>query len=349
MTAAIHISENCFVTVFEKNKKCGVKLAITGKGRCNVTNIASVREMLPMIPRGGKFLLSALNGFSSADVMEFFTSLGVPLKTERGGRVFPVSDKAGDIVSALNGEIKRRKNIRVEFSAVLSIEKASEGFTVKTAKGEFFFDKVIIATGGKSYPSTGSDGDGYRFAEALGHTVSPVRPALVPINTKEKFVSSLSGLSLKNTAITVTDRNGKKIYSDFGEMLFCHFGVSGPMILSASSYLDFSKEPEYRLFIDLKPALDRETLDRRILSDFSENLNRNFSNSLSRLLPSSLIPVIVALSGTDPEKKVNLITREERRTLVSLLKALPLTLTSPRPMDEAIITCGGVSTGEINP
>lgn len=337
------------VTLFEKNPMMGKKILITGKGRCNVTCDAEVRDMEKNLPRGAKFLRSALYAFPPSEVFRFFENEGVPLKIERGGRVFPVSDRARDIRDALEQYAFREKNVRRKKEKILSVEKNEEGFLLETSKGRERFEKVLVATGGLSYPGTGSDGDGYRFAKALGHSITPCKPSLIPLTVRETLPAEAMGLSLKNIAVRLETVAGKKVYEDFGEMLFCHFGVSGPVILSASSYLDFEKEKEYRLLIDLKPALTAEELDKRVLSDFKENQNRDFINSLSRLLPQKLIEPLVLLSGIDPRKKVNLIRREERQKLVSLLKKLPLTVTGTRPIKEAIITRGGVDLREVDP
>ena len=337
------------VTLFEKNPMTGKKILITGKGRCNVTCDAEVREMEKHLPRGGKFLRSALYAFPPSEVFRFFEEEGVPLKIERGGRVFPVSDRARDIRDALERYALREKNVTLKKEKVLSVKKDGEAFLIETPKGTERFQRVLIATGGLSYPGTGSDGDGYRFAKAFGHHITPCRPALIPLTVKESLPADAMGLSLKNIAARFETLSGKRVYEDFGEMLFCHFGVSGPVILSASSYLDFEKEKEYRLFLDLKPALTTEELDKRVLSDFKDNQNRDFINALSRLLPQKLIGPIVALSEIDPRKNVNLISREERQTLVSLLKKLPLTITGTRPVKEAIVTRGGVDLKEVDP
>ncbi len=350
MMAAIRASQlGADVTVFERNEKAGRKLGITGKGRCNVTNNSPVNTHIANIPTNPKFMYSALNNFTPADTMEFFEALGVKLKTERGNRVFPVSDKASEIVGALKFAMNRQgvKQIhgrvkKIEQSGEHSFDISGDGFNKQDG-----FYSVIIATGGASYEQTGSSGDGYRFAEAFGHTLIPVKPSLVPVECREKFVKALMGLSLKNVKLTVLDRNEKEIYSEQGEMLFTHFGVSGPLVLSASSHM---KEPEKCvLSIDLKPALTFEVLDRRIRGDFEKFANRDFINSLSELLPSKLIPVIASLSGIDERKKVNVITKEERHGLVNLLKDLRLTVTGFRPLSEAIITSGGVCVKEISP
>lgn len=349
--ASVTDPENNAVTVFEKNAFTGKKLLITGKGRCNVTNACSVNDFFANIPVNPRFMYSSLNSFDNYSTMSFFEELGVPLKTERGDRVFPCSDKASDIRDAL---LKRSKALGTKFifEAVSSVEKTGESFKVFTAESEYEFDKVIIATGGISYPLTGSTGDGYRFAESFSHTVVSPKPSLVPLVCSQKFCRELMGLSLKNTALKIIDkRNQKTVYDDFGEMLFTHYGVSGPMILSASSHLrDISScNGVYEIHLDLKPALDEEKLDKRILSDFEKNKNKDFQNSLNELLPSKLIPVIIRLSGIDGRKKVNEITKQERNKLASLLKDFVLTIESTRKIDEAIITSGGISTSEINP
>ncbi len=337
------------VTLFEKNPVCGKKICITGKGRCNLTNIASVRDTEEAVVRGGKFLRTALYAFPSEALMAYFEELGVPLKTERGGRVFPVSDRAADIANALTKKCLSYENLSLVKKKVLSLSTLDQGFLIKTAESEENFDRVLIATGGKSYPGTGSDGDGYAFAQALGHCIIPPRPALIPLVAKERFCQEAMGLSLKNCALRVETLGGKKVYEDFGEMLFCHFGVSGPMVLSASSYLDFEKESQYRLILDLKPALTFEELDKRVLSDLEENRNRDMVNALNRLLPQKLIRPVLSLAELDERKKVNLLSREERLRLVKTIKALPLTITGTRPLTEAIVTRGGVALKEINP
>ncbi|MBE5817416.1 MAG: NAD(P)/FAD-dependent oxidoreductase [Clostridiales bacterium] len=336
------------VLLIERNDKCGRKLAITGKGRCNVTTASTRDEIIKNIPRGGKFMYSSLNGFDNEDVMSFFTRLGVELKVERGNRVFPVSDNARDIVNAL---VNEACNLGVE------IKKARVKQLIvreKSVKGVILWDgtvvnapSVIIATGGKSYPQTGSTGDGYTMAQAVGHTVTAISPSLIPLETEEEWVREVTGLSLKNTAIQVVDSTGKVLYKDFGEMLFTHYGVSGPMILSASSYVRDIKGK--RIIIDLKPALDEKSLEARIMRDFEEFTNKDIKNALVKLLPSTLIPVIVSLLGVDPQKKVNQITREERLSLVRLLKNLTCTVKKTRPIEEAIITSGGISVKEIDP
>lgn len=338
------------VLLFERNDRLGRKLAITGKGRCNVTNQCTDEEFFENIPVGGKFLYSAYRNFNCYDCMEFFESLGVPLKTERGNRVFPVSDKAGDIVSALE-KACRESGVTVINKRVSEV-LAENGVIVGVRCGDTVYNavSVLIATGGKSYPVTGSDGDGYKFAQALGHTVTALKPSLVPLVSEEDYCSEMTGLSLKNVAVSVKDtKKDKVIFKEQGEMLFTHFGVSGPLILSASSHIREMERGRYKILIDMKPALDDTALDKRIQRDFSENPNRIFANSLSKLLPSKMIPVVVGLSGITPEKQVNSVTKTERAGLVKLLKNFPVTVRDFRPISEAIITSGGVKLSEVNP
>lgn len=339
------------VTVIEKNRRPGRKLMITGKGRCNVTNNCDRDTLISNVPANGRFLFSAFSDFGTADTMEFFEKRGVPLKTERGNRVFPVSDKASDIVDALvNTVIKSGvKILTAEAEEILTENSAVTG--VRTRYGEILeADSVILATGGMSYPVTGSTGDGYKMAGRLGHTVTPLKASLVPLNVKQGFCSRLSGLSLKNVTLTVYESGRKKpVFSELGEMLFTHFGISGPLVLSASAHMRKMGSSEYTAYIDLKPALDEQKLDSRILRDFEEEKNRNFGNSLDKLLPKSIIPVIISLSGIAPDTKVNQISREQRARLCGVLKALRLDITGFRPIEEAIITGGGISVKEINP
>ena len=346
MAAARLISYGFDVTLYEKNERLGRKLAITGKGRCNVTNNCTRDDFFKNVPTNPRFLYSCYNAFGSQDVMEYFEGLGVPLKTERGNRVFPVSDRALDIVDALASQVKGH----VKTARVSGIEVQNGQVTgIRIGNKIVSYDTVIVCTGGLSYKQTGSDGDGLRFARQLGlETVSP-RPSLVPIESPDQICREMQGLSLKNVAITVVDGNGKTAYTDFGEMMFTHFGVTGPMILSASSMIPDIEEKNYTLYIDMKPALDEKELDNRILSDFSKNINRDFANSLSALLPSKMIPVIIKKSGISPDTKVNSITKEQRKNLVSLLKALPVRLSGFRDINEAIITKGGVSVRELDP
>ena len=337
------------VTLFEKNKYSGRKLLITGKGRCNVCNDCDVNTVIENVQSGNpRFLYAALNAFPPSDVKAFFEAEGVPLKTERGNRVFPVSDKAADIAEALR-RYNRRVGVLFVHAEVKTIRSEDGAFVVE-ADGEKRFDRVILATGGASYPLTGSTGDGYRFARSLGVAVTDLRPSLVPLETEERDPAEMQGLSLKNTGLAVTDsESGKTVYTDFGEMLFTHYGVSGPMILSASAHLKDLRRGRYVLHLNFKPALDEKTLDNRLLADFAKYANRDFANSLSDLLPQKLIPVVVRRSGIDAQKKVNLITRTERQTLLALLRDFTLTVKRTRPIAEAIVTSGGVDVREISP
>lgn len=339
------------VHIFERNSIVGKKIYITGKGRCNVTNDSDVENFINNIPNNPYFLYSALYGFTSEDTIRFFNSLGVETKVERGNRVFPVSDKAGDIANALEKYLKKNKvNIHLNSRVESLIIKENKACGIKLANGkEYFSDCVIVTTGGLSYPGTGSTGDGYKFAKDCGHTVTKLMPSLVPLRAEEKWCADLMGLSLRNVSITVKDEKGKKIYEDFGEMLFTHFGVSGPVILSASCHLTNLGSQKAKLYIDLKPALDFKALDLRILRDFEKFINKNFINSLDELLPKKLIPVIVNLSGIDQYKKVHDITKEERKRLCSLIKALPVTITGDYGFGQAVITRGGIDVDEINP
>ncbi|MBP5206868.1 MAG: NAD(P)/FAD-dependent oxidoreductase [Clostridia bacterium] len=334
------------VTVFEKNDRPGVKLRITGKGRCNVTNDCDRDRFFDSVVSNPRFLYSAYSALTPQDVMAFFERLGVPLKTERGGRVFPVSDKASDIVDAL---VRYCGAVTFRHEKVLGIRKEDE-FEVKTSKGVYRFDRVIIATGGLSYPRTGSDGDGYGFAAAFGHRIIGTSPSLVPLICEEDLCPRCQGLTLKNVTLSALDTSkNKTVFSELGEMLFTDKGVSGPLVLSASAHMKDITPGKYALYIDLKPALDEQTLDRRILRDFSEQKNKNLINSLHDLLPSKLIAPFVELTGIDPDKKVNSVTVSERRKILELLKKLPLTVVSAAPVAEAIITRGGVDTRQIDP
>lgn len=335
------------VTLIERNKILGIKLNITGKGRCNLTNDTDEDGLLKNTVTNGRFLYSAYSAFTPADVKEYFEKLGVPLKTERGDRVFPQSDRAKDISGALITKLKRSGVNIVQARAleILTEEDAVKG--VKTDGGIYESDRVILATGGLSYPKTGSSGDGFKMAEKLGHTVTPCRPSLVALRLKGDVPKKLEGLSLKNIKAVLKDGKGKKLYDDFGEMLFTSNGVSGPVILSMSAHI--KGREDLTLTVDLKPALDEKTLDKRILRDFEENINRDFSNSLGALLPSKLIPVIIELSGIPPFKKVHEITKKEREGLVSLLKGLTFDILGVCGYEEAVVTQGGISIKEINP
>lgn len=335
------------VTLIERNKILGIKLNITGKGRCNLTNDTDEDGLLKNTVTNGRFLYSAYSAFTPADVKEYFEKLGVPLKTERGDRVFPQSDRAKDISGALITKLKRSGVNIVQARAleILTEEGAVKG--VKTDGGIHESDRVILATGGLSYPKTGSSGDGFKMAEKLGHTVTPCRPSLVALRLKGDVPKKLEGLSLKNIKAVLKDGKGKKLYDDFGEMLFTSNGVSGPVILSMSAHI--KGREDLTLTVDLKPALDEKTLDKRILRDFEENINRDFSNSLGALLPSKLIPVIIELSGIPPFKKVHEITKKEREGLVSLLKNFTFDILGVCGYEEAVVTQGGISVKEINP
>ncbi len=351
LMAAIHAARlGAAVTVFEKNDRCGRKLRITGKGRCNVTNHCTRDVFFANITGNARFLFSAWDRFGAEDTEAFFEELGVPLKVERGNRVFPVSDKATDIVDALVRECRKTGvNIVCATVAELLLD-GGRVRGVRTSRGEMQFDAVIVATGGVSYPLTGSTGDGYRFAAAAGHTVVPPTPSLVPLVEDGNFCAGVQGLSLRNVRLSVHDAvKNKTVFEDFGEMLFTHYGLSGPLVLSASAHLTDMSPGRYTLFIDLKPALDEKTLDARLLSDFKKYQNRDFLNALSDLLPQKLIAPLVRLSGIDARKKVNAITREERLALLALLKHLPVKVRGFRPIAEAIITKGGVALTEISP
>lgn len=337
------------VLLLEKMDRPGRKLLITGKGRCNVANNCPEDEFILSVRHNGRFLYSAWNAFNAKSVMDFFEGLGVPLKTERGNRVFPVSDKAGDIVRALS-QFATDNGVRLETGECISL--LTENNAVKgvvTGAGEVHASSVIVATGGRSYPLTGSTGDGYRFAEEVGHTVTPLRASLIPIVTTEKWCGDLMGLSLRNVTLSLY-KKGKKppVFSELGEMLFTHFGVSGPLALSASAHMD-GELSDYTISIDLKPGLSHEQLDTRVLRDFTENINRDFINSLGALLPSKLISVVVGLSGINANTKVNSISKKQRLEFVSLLKRLTITPKAFRPIEEAVITSGGVKVSEVDP
>lgn len=339
------------VLVFEKNSRAGKKLLITGKGRCNITNACSMEELMANIPGNGRFLYSCFNKFNNHDVMSFFEEYGVPLKIERGNRVFPESDHSNDILKALMKYAQGNGAKFIFNAAVKEILCENNQVTgVKLINNDVYeLDSVILATGGASYPLTGSTGDGYRLAGALGHGLVTPKPSLVPLETKEKWVSEVEGLSLRNVGLTVYNPEGKKVYQELGEMLFTGFGVSGPMILSASRHILDWDYKDSVLMIDLKPALDEETLDLRLQRDFAKYSRKHFSNALDDLLPRSLIPVFVRLSNIPADKPVHQITKAERRELVKLLKGIKLTVSRARPIDEAIVTAGGIPTKEINP
>ena len=336
------------VIVFEKNERLGRKLRITGKGRCNVTNNSPVEEHMRNIPVNSRFLYSAYSSFDAESTMAFFEELGVPLKTERGNRVFPVSDNAHDIADALAREMKKLgvKVVNAQVTQLLAENGAVRG--VRACGREYESGSVLIACGGKSYPATGSTGDGYKLAESVGHTVTELKPCLVPLVSPDKYCAELMGLSLRNVTLSLYDGN-KEIFSELGEMLFTHFGVTGPLVLSASSHIKDMKPNRYTLKIDLKPGLTPEKLDERIQRDFSENLNRDFVNGIRKLLPAKLLPIAARLAEIPEELKINSVTKEQRRRFGELIKAFPVRISAFRPIDEAIVTGGGVSVKEINP
>ena len=347
LCAATAAERGLDVILLEPNRMMGKKLRITGKGRCNVTNNCDIKTVMANIPTGGKFLYSALNRFPPEKVMDLFENLGVPLKTERGKRVFPVSDMAADIVAALKEYVKDAEFISEKATKILAEDGRCIG--VHTDKN-YFFDAVILATGGRSYPLTGSDGSGYGLVEDLGHTVTNLSPSLVPLESVSPVCKELQGLSLRNVAFKIVDRkSGKPLYTDFGEMMFTHFGMTGPVVISGSAHLINKDISALDAVIDLKPALDEKALDKRLVSDFTKYKNRDFLNALSDLLPQKLIEPMVRLSGIDPRKKVNAITREERMKLLKNLKEFRIPLLKTRPIAEAIITSGGVSVKEIDP
>ena len=339
------------VIVLEKQKRCGQKLLITGKGRCNITNNCEIEELIENVPTNGKFLYSAFYTFTNDQVIDMFNDLGVETKTERGKRVFPVSDKAVDVVRALEKQMRSNKNVEVLLNSKVDKIEAQDGKIKKVIlsdKREIECDSVIVATGGVSYPRTGSSGDGYKFARNLGHTIIKPKASLIGLEVMEDYVTDLAKLSLRNVSINVYNSKNKKTYDDFGEMEFTKYGLDGPIIKSASCRMgDLSKE-NYKIVLDLKPALDEDKLDKRVQKDFQKYANKNFENSLNDLLPKQLIPTIVKLSKIDPYIKVNQISKEERKNLVHLIKNITFTVKNYRPIEEAIITSGGVKTSEIN-
>ena len=348
MAAGFAAQNGAKVTVFVKMHRVGRKIMITGKGRCNLANECDVETFMQNVPVNNKFLYSAIYNFTPYDIIDFFNNLGLQTKTERGNRVYPISEKAVDVVDTMrnfaldNGAKivnKEVKSLLIE-NGVLKVIKADT---------DYYADSVIVATGGASYPLTGSTGDGYKFAKSVGHTVIPIKPSLVPLESDDKFCKDMQGLSLRNVALTVKNEDGREIYKDFGEMLFTHFGISGPIVLSASCHMQNFDSHSYTAYIDLKPALSEEQLDLRIQKDFKENINKAVSNSFSKLLPKKMIPVVLKLWGVPFEKKCNSITKEERKNLVNLLKNFSVSISKPRPVSEAIITSGGVKVTEINP
>lgn len=351
MMAAIAAADaGAKVTIYEHNEKLGKKLFITGKGRCNVTNAADMETLFANVMTNEKFLYSAFYTYDNQAVMDFIEKAGCPLKVERGDRVFPVSDHSSDVIGAFQRELKKRDVqilLNTGVKELLVEEDAVKGVLLKNGKRDLA-DACIVATGGISYPSTGSTGDGYDFAETTGHTVTERKPSLVPFNLKDEWCKEAMGVSLKNVSLRMVCGK-KEIYNGFGEMLITHFGISGPLVLSASSYYVTKAKGETHLYLDLKPALSAEQLDKRVLRDFEESKNKQFRNALGHLFPQKLIPVMIKLSGIDPEKKVNEITREERKAFVDLIKNVPMTIAGVRDFKEAIITKGGVSVKQVNP
>lgn len=350
MAAGFAAENGAKVTLIEKNKRVGRKIMITGKGRCNVTNNCDVQNFIRNVPVNGRFLYSALNGFTPQDAIVFFEQLGLQLKTERGNRVFPMSDKAVDVVDTLHDFVIDKGCKIVCDNAVSLIIENNEIIGVKCENETYYADSVIICCGGKSYPLTGSTGDGYILAKQAGHTVTELKPSLVPLESKNPDCKSMQGLSLKNVSLKIVDNKSQKtVFSDFGEMLFTHFGMSGPMILSASSQIRDISDGKYTAVIDLKPALTPVQLDKRLQNDFRENSNKDISNSFSKLLPRKIIVPVLKRWGVPFDKKCNSVTKEERRRLCEILKEFTVEISGFRPIEEAIITSGGVKTSEINP
>ncbi len=351
MMAAGHAADdNINVILIEKNQTIGKKLGITGKGRCNLTNIIDIDNLIQNVPVNGNFLYSAFYSFSNTDLIEFLNKIDLETKVERGGRVFPKSDKASDVIRAFNNYLKQ-KNVKILNSEVKEVIVSGDEIKGVLINDEELIkaDALIIATGGVSYPLTGSTGDGYKFARQLGHKIIALKPSLVPLVSDDNFIKELQGLSLKNVAISVCNSKGKKVYSDFGEMIFTHYGVSGPIILSASSHMKDIKNQHYKLIIDLKPALNFDLLDKRIQKDFLKYTRKQYINALGDLLPKKLINIIISLSQISPNTPVHQITKTQRHQLIDLIKNFTITITSFRPIKEAIITSGGVDVNEINP
>ncbi len=350
MAAATAADNGAEVILLEKQHRLGRKLLITGKGRCNITNNCEVEELIENVPTNGKFLYSAFYTFTNYDAMNMFTSLGVKIKTERGRRVFPESDKALDVAKALEKQI-RDKNVKVILNAKVNKIVTKDNTIEKVIYNNdeiIKCDSVILATGGLSYPLTGSTGDGYKFAKSLGHTIITPKPSLIGIEVREEFVKDLEKLSLRNVSIKVLNSKNKKIYDDFGEMEFTKYGLDGPIIKSASCRMKDTSKENYKIILDLKPALDEEKLDKRIIKDFTKYTNKNFENALDDLLPKKLIPIIIELSEIPRHMKVNQISKQQRLNLVHILKNLAFTVKRYRPIEEAIITSGGIKVGEIN-
>ncbi len=348
MCAAMAAERGLSVTLLDRNIQLGRKLRITGKGRCNVTNACDIREFMANIPGDGRFLYSAMSRFGTREVMAFFEGLGVPLKVERGNRVFPVSDNANDIADALAGYCRSLGVQSIRCSAREILTKDGAVCAVTTDQGRIDCRAAALCTGGRSYPKTGSDGSAYRMAEKLGHTIVPTRPSLVPLESGDPWCAEMQGFSLRNVSLSAYE-DGKLIFRELGEMLFTHFGVSGPLVLSASAKMRRMGIAEYRLLIDLKPGLDEKKLEARILRDLEENPKRSFRNLLGGLVGRSMVPVLLEMSGIPEEQRCTAFTREQRQWLVETLKAFPVSVSGTRPIDEAIVTAGGVSTKELDP
>lgn len=349
MAAIFAARQGAAVTLVEPNEKVGRKIYITGKGRCNVTNSCDREAFMASVPRNGKFLYSAISKFGPQDTWSFFESLGVPLKVERGNRVFPQSDKAADIIDALFFEMRRRGVVVLQNRVTSLVEEGGCLTGVKCEKnGTVWGDAVILATGGASYPRTGSTGDGYKLAQSVGHTIVPIRGSLVPLESADSDCRKMQGLSLKNVELKVKNQKEKVVYHEMGELLFTHFGLSGPLVLSASAHMNFDRDT-YTAHIDLKPALDEQKLDARLVRDFETRSNQNFSTALGGLIPQSMIPVMVERTGISGEEKVRDLRREQRRRLLEELKDFKISVKGTRPVDEAIITTGGVKVGEVDP
>ena len=349
MAAICAARQGADVTLLEPNERLGKKLNITGKGRCNVTNDSACDELIAHVPRNGRFLYSAFSRWEGRDTMAFFEALGVPLKVERGKRVYPVSDRAFDVSGALEKELRRRGVRMVRDRAEALVLRDGRVAGVKSDAASYPADAVIVATGGVSYPATGSTGDGYRLAKQVGHTIVPPRGSLVPLESDDPDCAAMQGLSLRNVTLTVRNQKNKVVFQELGELLFTHFGVSGPLVLSASAHMRDWEKDSYRLSIDLKPALDEKKLDDRLLRDFAERSNQDFDNVLGGLMPKSMIPVMVRRTGIPADMKANSITKQQRRRLLETLKGFDIVVTGARGVEEAIVTSGGVKVGEVDP
>ncbi len=350
MMAALSARESgADVLLLEPNEKLGRKLYITGKGRCNLCNNTDVQNVLAHIPRNGRFLYSALNAFPPQAVMEYFEALGVPLKTERGGRVFPVSDQSADVIDALFFTLKRRRVRIVKTAALRLLTHSGKLSAVETEQGTMDCAAAILATGGLSYPGTGSTGEGHRMAQALGHSITPLQGSLVPLETKGEDALRMQGLSLRNIKLTIKNQKKQTVFEEQGELLFTHFGISGPLVLSASAHMQQYETMQYRAILDLKPALDAETLDERLIRELAQQNNRAIQNILEALLPRLMIPLVLERSGIPGEARGNSITKAQRRRLLESLKAFSLDIAGARPLTEAVVTAGGVKTSEVDP